>query len=147
MQPGACSNSSRVRSMSSARRLDEAVAASLAGVAGGGSGGVTASLAPDQGWFSGRFGGPIGASTRPLGRYIWLQNDAYTVSLEEIDDIAVIRMGVPPWVGRQTAELSLGVAVRTVRDLLGETWRPQEARFTHPAPARLDMHRKVFGRT
>jgi AraC-like DNA-binding protein len=101
--------------------------------------------------------GPIGLVVREqptlrkaltqLGRYIWLQNDAYTVSLEEIDDIAVIRMGIPPWVGRQSSELSLGVAVRVVRDLLGETWRPQEARFTHPAPAKLDMHRKVFGRT
>jgi AraC-like DNA-binding protein len=82
-----------------------------------------------------------------LARYIWLQNDAYTIDIEESGDIAVIRLGVPAWVGRQTAELSLGVAMRFMRDLLGETWRPQEARFTHAMPAKLEMHRKVFGRT
>jgi AraC-like DNA-binding protein len=101
--------------------------------------------------------GPIGLVVREqptlrkaltqLARYIWLQNDAYTASVEEIDDIAVLSLGAPPWVGRQICELSLGVAMRTIRDLVGEGWRPQEVRFTHPAPARLDVHRRVFGVT
>jgi AraC-like DNA-binding protein len=101
--------------------------------------------------------GPIGLAVREqptlgkalaqLARYIWLQNDAYSVSLEEVDDIAIFRLGVPPWAGRQTCELSLGVALRVIRDLVGESWRPQEVRFTHAAPARLDVHRRVFGVT
>jgi AraC-like DNA-binding protein len=82
-----------------------------------------------------------------MARYIWLQNDAYTMGLEETGDIAVIRLGVPAWVGRQTLELSLGVAVRVMRDLMGETWRPQEACFPYAAPARLNTHRKVLGCT
>jgi AraC-like DNA-binding protein len=101
--------------------------------------------------------GPIGLVVREqptlrkaltqLARYIWLQNDAYSVHLEETGDIAVLRMGTPAWLGRQNTELSLGVAMRIFRDLLGDTWRPQEACFPHPAPAKLDTHRRVFGRT
>jgi AraC-like DNA-binding protein len=100
--------------------------------------------------------GPIGLAVREqptlrkalaqLARYIWLQNDAYTVTLEETGDIAVLRMGTPAWLGRQNVELSLGVTMRVMRDLMGETWRPQEACFPHAAPAKLDMHRRVFGR-
>jgi AraC-like DNA-binding protein len=82
-----------------------------------------------------------------LARYIWLQNDAYSVHLEETGDIAILRIGAPAWNGRQGADLSLGVAMRVMRDLLGETWRPQEARFPHAAPAKLDVYRRVFGRT
>lgn len=82
-----------------------------------------------------------------LARYIWLQNDAYRVQLEETSDVAVLRMGTPAWLGRQNIELSCGVAMRIIRELLGETWRPQEVCFPHPAPAKLDTHRRVFGRT
>ena len=100
--------------------------------------------------------GPIGLVVREqptirkalgeLSRYIWLQNDAYSVHLEEAGDIAILRMGTQPWIGRQGAELSLGVMMRVMRDLLGETWRPQEVRFPHPAPRSLELHRRVFGR-
>jgi AraC-like DNA-binding protein len=101
--------------------------------------------------------GPIGLVVREqptlrkaltqLARYIWLQNDAYSVHLEETGDIAVLRMATPAWLGRQNTELSLGVAMRIVRDLLGDSWRPQEACFPHPAPPKLDTHRRVFGCT
>jgi AraC-like DNA-binding protein len=101
--------------------------------------------------------GPIGLVVREqptirkalgeLARYIWLQNDAYSVHLEETADIAILRMGTQPWIGRQGAELSLGVMMRVMRDLLGETWRPQEACFPHAAPSNLELYRRVFGRT
>lgn len=80
-----------------------------------------------------------------LTRYIWLQNDAYSVHLEETGDIAVFRLNTPPWTGRQGAELALGVAMRVFRELLGESWRPLEVRLPHAAPAKLDMHLRVFG--
>lgn len=80
-----------------------------------------------------------------LARYIWLQNDAYSVELEEAGEIAVLRMNAPPWVGRQSAEISVGVGLRVLRELLGEAWRPQEIRLTHAAPAYLSAHRRVYG--
>jgi AraC-like DNA-binding protein len=100
--------------------------------------------------------GPIGLVVREqptvrkalaqLARYIWLQNDAYAVHQEETGDIAIIRVTTPPWAGRQSADISLGVSMRVMRDLLGETWRPQEVRFQHSAPGKLDGYRRVFGR-
>jgi AraC-like DNA-binding protein len=80
-----------------------------------------------------------------LARYIWLQNDAYSVHLEETGDVAVMRMGTAPWMGRQGSELSLGVAMSIMRDLLGETWRPQEVWIPHKSPGRLEVYRRVFG--
>src|SRR5579859_550583 len=101
--------------------------------------------------------GPIGLVVREqptirralgeLARYIWLQDDAYCVNLEEIGDIAILRVSVQPWIGRQGAELSLGVVMRVMRELLGETWRPLEVCFPHSAPKSLELYRRVFGRT
>ena len=82
-----------------------------------------------------------------LARYIWLQNDAYSLHLEEIGDLALMRIAAPAWMARQGAELSLGVAMTVMRDLLGEAWRPQEVWLPHAAPARLDVHRRLFGVT
>ena len=80
-----------------------------------------------------------------LARYIWLQNDAYSVELEETGDIAVVRMNAPPWVSRQSVEISVGVGLRTLRELLGEAWRPQEICLTHAAPPYLSAYRRVYG--
>ena len=80
-----------------------------------------------------------------LARYIWLQNDAYSIELEEHGDIAVMRMNAPPWVGRQSAEISIGVGLRMLRELLGDAWRPQEICLTHPAPPYLGAYRRVYG--
>jgi AraC-like DNA-binding protein len=82
-----------------------------------------------------------------LARYIWLQNDAYSVSVEESGDIAVLRMNSPAWVGRQSMEISVGVALRVLRDLLGDAWRPQEVCLPHAAPAYLNVYRRVYGVT
>ncbi|MGZ3402278.1 MAG: AraC family transcriptional regulator [Phenylobacterium sp.] len=73
----------------------------------------------------------IRAALAQLGRYIWLQNDAYSTSMEEMGDIAVLRLHVPPWTGPQSAEVTVGMGARVFRDLLGETWRPLEVHLTH----------------
>jgi len=80
-------------------------------------------------------------------RYQWLQNDAYTLILAEFADQAILRINGPAWQQRQTAELSVATALRTIRAIIGEGWRPQEVWFTHAAPARLDTHRRVLGIT
>ena len=85
------------------------------------------------------------AALAQLRRYIWLQNDAYSTSMEEMGDIAVLRLHAPPWTGRQGSEVAVGVAVRMFRELLGETWRPLEVMLAHDAPAKLDSYLRVYG--
>lgn len=80
-------------------------------------------------------------------RYHWLQNDAYSVSVAEFGDQTVLRIIGPAWEGRQNQELAAAVAVRTIRAVVGETWKPQEVWLTHAAPAQLDTHRRVLGVT
>ncbi|THD59925.1 AraC family transcriptional regulator [Phenylobacterium sp.] len=80
-----------------------------------------------------------------LARYIWLQNDAYSVEVEETGDIAVLRMNAPAWVSRQSVEISVGVGLRLLRELLGEAWRPQEICLAHAAPPYLSAYRRVYG--
>lgn len=78
-------------------------------------------------------------------RYHWLQNDAYAVSVAEFDDHTVLRIIGPPWEGRQNRELAAAVAVRTIRAVVGHSWKPQEIWLTHGAPAHVDIHRRVLG--
>lgn len=80
-------------------------------------------------------------------RYSWLQNDAYSLAVEAFDDQVVLRIAGPPWQGRQGQELAVAVAARTIRAVMGESWKPLEVWLTHAAPARLDSHRRVFGVT
>jgi len=80
-------------------------------------------------------------------RYQWLQNDAYSLSLEEFGDQAVLRIHGPAWQQRQVQELSVATAVKTLKAVMGETWKPLEVRLTHSAPARTETHRRVFGVT
>jgi AraC-like DNA-binding protein len=85
------------------------------------------------------------AALAQLRRYIWLQNDALSVSIEEVGEIAVLRLHAPPWTRRQGAEISIGVVMRMFRELLGETWRPLEVHLPHGAPAKLDSYLRVYG--
>jgi len=80
-------------------------------------------------------------------RFQWLQNDAYSVVTQEFGDQAILRINGPPWQGRQGQELAVATAFRTVKGILGESWKPQEVWFTHAAPLKLDTYRRVFGIT
>jgi len=81
------------------------------------------------------------------GRYQWLQNDGYTLAVEEFGDQAVLRIHGPAWQQRQSQELSVATAVRTLKAVMGEAWKPEEVWFTHAAPVRTDTHRRVLGVT
>jgi hypothetical protein len=80
-------------------------------------------------------------------RYQWLQNDAYTLALEEFGDQAILRIHGPAWQQRQVQEISVATAVRTLKAVMGEAWKPEEVWLTHAAPARTDTHRRVLGVT
>lgn len=83
-----------------------------------------------------------------LARYQWMQNDALSVHIEEAGEIGVVRLELLEagrFGTRQAIELCVGVLVRNIRLLLGERWRPDAVCFSHPAPAQLAGHRRVFG--
>ena len=80
-------------------------------------------------------------------RFQWLQNDAYSIVTQEFGDQAILRINGPAWQGRQSQELAVTTAFRTIKGVLGETWKPQEIWFTHAAPLKLDTYRRVFGIT
>lgn len=83
---------------------------------------------------------------RTLAQYVWLQNEAYSIHLEETEDVAILKQGVAIPTGRQQADLVMGVGIGIMRSLLGDAWRPLDVCFIHAAPAKLDTYRRVFGR-
>lgn len=83
-----------------------------------------------------------------LQRYQYLLNQSLSIHVEEHGDVVVVREEfVTEYnVGaRQGVELALGVLFRMCEALFAPHWRPMEVHLTHEAPARLDLHRQVFG--
>ena len=76
-----------------------------------------------------------------------LHTDSVTIRIDENDGIATISMvrsveSFSP--KRQGVEMTVGVLYRTMRQFLGDGWRPRVC-FVHSAPRSLDTHRRVFG--
>lgn len=80
-------------------------------------------------------------------RYQWLQNEAYALTLREFDDQGLLRIDGPARRRRQAMELVVATTVRVLKAVLGDGWRPQEVWFAHPAPRRVETHRRVLGVT
>ncbi|HWA62785.1 MAG TPA: AraC family transcriptional regulator [Caulobacteraceae bacterium] len=77
-------------------------------------------------------------------------NQALALTVETEGDVAILRealTGPGAIAARQAHELVLGVLVRTIRRLMGQTWRPEAVFFVHAAPADLATHRRVLGVT
>ena len=89
------------------------------------------------------------AAIETLIHYAWLQNEALSLRLEPAGPVTLLRLEVATerGGGRQGTELTIGVLVRTLRDLLGKTWRPEVVAFRHTAPENLATHRRVLGLT
>jgi len=89
------------------------------------------------------------AALEILVRYIWAQNQALTLELEDLDGLTLVRerMAGPGAQAAQANELTVGVMVRTVRRLIGPDWRPQAVYFTHPRPDDVRPHLRVLGVT
>lgn len=84
---------------------------------------------------------------RTVAQYVWLQNEAYALHLEEAEDVAVLRFAIAVPGGRQQGDLAIGVAMGVMRALMGDGWRPLDVSFTCAAPTRLATYRRLFGRT
>lgn len=84
-----------------------------------------------------------------LVRYGRQHNESLAARLEESNGIAVLTQELlsAPNAGRQSIELAVGAIHRILRLLLGPEWSARSVCFTHPAPAVLDIHRRVFGRS
>lgn len=104
--------------------------------------------------------GPVGLIARDqpslrkalevMRQYQWLHNEAVSLNLDEMEDIAVVRLdlsGAGARVSRQAVELSVGVLCGNLRGLMGPRWRPEAVMLRHAAPSDLAGHRRVFGVT
>lgn len=75
-------------------------------------------------------------------------NESLMARLDESNGVAVItqELLITPSAGRQSIELAVGAMHRILRLLLGPEWSARAVCFTHPAPASLDVHHRLFGR-
>jgi AraC-like DNA-binding protein len=81
-----------------------------------------------------------------LGRRL---NDSLFLTIEESGEVVVLReeliVGQSGAV-RQSTELAIGVAYRTLSSFLGPGWRPRRVCFAHDPPRDRSVHERVFGR-
>jgi AraC-like DNA-binding protein len=84
-----------------------------------------------------------------LARYANRVNSALFLTIEESGDVVVVReeliVGGSGSV-RQSTELAIGVAFRTLQAVLSHAWQPLRVCFAHDAPADRRVHDRVFGR-
>lgn len=84
-----------------------------------------------------------------LIRYEQTYNQAIRIRLSVADGLATIRMGLElgePVRTRQATELAIGALHRIHRELHGTRWQPLSVCFSHPAPADISTHLRIFGR-
>ncbi len=79
----------------------------------------------------------------------WRLNESLHLTIEEAADVLVLRELLVIGHGgpvRQATELAIGVAFRTLQNLLGSDWRPRRVCFAHDPPADRTIHERIFGR-
>jgi AraC-like DNA-binding protein len=83
-----------------------------------------------------------------LIRYERTYNQAISIRLSEAEGLATIRMDLEvgePAGTRQATELAVGALHRIHRELHGMNWQPLSVCFSHPAPADISTHLRIFG--
>ena len=86
---------------------------------------------------------------RTLLNYHRLLNDALLARIEQAQDLMLIReelvvdSSVPT---RQSMELTVGVMMQILKELLGASWQPRVVCFTHRKPRDASFHRSYLGR-
>lgn len=86
---------------------------------------------------------------RTLLNYNRLLNDALLAQIEQEQDLVLIRedlvvhSAVPT---RQSMELTVGVMVQILKELLGPAWQPRAVCFTHRKPRDASFYRAYLGR-
>jgi AraC-like DNA-binding protein len=83
-----------------------------------------------------------------LIRYERMYNQAISIRLSEANGLATIRVDLElgePTGTRQATELTVGVLYGIHRQLHGTRWQPLSVCFSHPAPADISTHLRIFG--
>jgi AraC-like DNA-binding protein len=83
-----------------------------------------------------------------LTRYERSYNEALHLRVEEVNDLATIRLWLEfaePAPTRQSLELATAALLGIIRQLLGRRWEPLSVRFSHGPPAAPATHRRTFG--
>jgi len=83
-----------------------------------------------------------------LIRYEHTYNQAISIRLSEAEGLATIRMNLELGESagtRQATELAVGALHHIHRQLHGTRWRPLSVCFSHPAPADISTHLRIFG--
>ena len=81
-------------------------------------------------------------------RYLRLHNEAMLLSLVAMGDVIIFKSDLVAErcsVGRQAIELTVGVALRFIRQLFGGAWRSVPVWFSHGPPAEMTSHLRMFG--
>ena len=88
------------------------------------------------------------AAVQSSVRYMRLHNAGVQLRLDDAGDVVLLHVGVNmqrQGLRRQAIEMSTGIALRTLRVLSCDTFRPVKICFTHERPASLEVHRRVLG--
>ena len=83
-----------------------------------------------------------------LIRYEHAYNQALNIHLSEANGLATIRVDLElgdPAGTRQATELAVGTLHQIHRQLHGTRWQPLSVCFSHPAPADISTHLRIFG--
>jgi hypothetical protein len=83
-----------------------------------------------------------------LIRYEHTYNQAISIGLSEANGLATIRMDLElgePAGTRQAIELAVGTLHHIHRQRHGTRWQPLSVCFSHPAPADISTHLRIFG--
>ncbi|MGY2492899.1 AraC family transcriptional regulator [Cupriavidus sp. CP313] len=99
-------------------------------------------------WIVMRDGATLRKALEAMARYLHLLNEALDLRVEEVGDMAIVRLDFLVGIQgsmRQSTEFVVCLWFRLLRLVSGAAWRPRSVCFTHSAPASLATHRRVFG--
>jgi AraC-like DNA-binding protein len=88
------------------------------------------------------------AAMESSAHYMQIHNAGVQMWMEDSGDLVLLHVDMKlkhQGLWRQAVEMSTGIAVRSFRALAREAFKPVTICFSHGQPARLDIHRRVFG--
>ncbi|HEY2660895.1 MAG TPA: AraC family transcriptional regulator ligand-binding domain-containing protein [Caulobacteraceae bacterium] len=98
--------------------------------------------------FSTQAPGTIGDGLEAFERHLKNWRNAPSIKLEHLQDAVIVRLGFLDPVAEGdalTMDLCMGLGLRMLRWVLGESWWPDLACFTRSRPADVAPHRRLFG--
>ena len=81
---------------------------------------------------------------RSVQRYLWIQTEGLDVVFERTESDVLFRAVPHILLGRQAIDLCVGMALVTVRALIGGSWNPQRILLPYAEPGSLRAYHQVF---